>query len=396
MPRVLLILPTSSYRATDFLDAASSLGVEVSVAAEEALPLLDPDRFLQIDCQQPEEAARAIVELASRTPIDAIVPVDDSGVIIAALAGEALGLAHNQPLSARATRDKHLMRRLLDGAEVPQPRFALVDDQPSAAAERVGYPLVAKPLDRSGSYGVIRVASESELGEALERIRNLTEGGPVLLEQFLPGAEVAVEGMLWAGELEVLAIFDKPNPLDGPYFEETIYVTPSRHPEEVQQEIARVTQAAVTGIGLEHGPIHAELRLIEESQPKVIEVAARSVGGICGRSLSFGLLDTSLETVILRQALGQRRRLPSRQKASGVLMIPIPRPGRLVEVRGVEAVRELAGITEVEISAPVGTVLRPVPEADRYLGFVFARGEEPNDVEQSLRKAQTLLEVVLA
>ena len=392
MARVLLILPTSTYRATDFLDAARSLGVEVSVAAEEPLPLLDPDRFLSIDCQQPEAAARAIVELAARTPIDAIVPVDDSGVIIAALAGELLGLAHNRPEAARATRDKHRMRVLLAAAEVPQPRFALAGD---GASDLIGFPLVAKPLDRSGSFGVIKVEEEAELAAVIERIQSLAGEGPVLLEQFLSGPEVAVEGMLSEGDLEILAVFDKPLPLEGPYFEETIYVTPSRHSMEVRREISRVTQAAVRGIGLEHGPIHAELRLVNGHQPTVIEVAARSIGGICGRSLSFGLLDTSLETLILRQALGLGRRLPSRGRASGVLMIPIPQAGTLVEVKGVDQVGELPGVTAVEISAPIGAQLKPVPEADRYLGFVFARGSEPDEVEQVLRRAQAMLEVVL-
>ena len=392
MARVLLILPTSTYRATDFLDAATSLGVEVSVAAEEPLPLLDPDRFLAIDCQQPEAAALAIVELAGRTPIDAIVPVDDSGVIIAALAGEMLGLAHNRPDAARATRDKHRMRELLASAEVPQPRFALAGDD---ASDLIGFPLVAKPLDRSGSFGVIKVEEKVHLAAVIERIHSLAGEGPVLLEQFLSGPEVAVEGMLSEGDLEVLAVFDKPLPLEGPYFEETIYVTPSRHAEEVQREVARVTQAASRGIGLEHGPIHAELRLVAGLEPKLIEIAARSIGGICGRSLSFGLLDTPLETLILRQALGQHRRLPSRNRASGVLMIPIPGAGTLVEVKGVDQVKELPGVTEVEISAPIGAELRPVPEADRYLGFVFARASEPEEVERVLRRALTLLEVVL-
>jgi len=402
MARVLLIVPTSSYRIADFIDAAGALGVEVAVAAEEDLPLLAVDRFVKIDCSDPAAAAATVVDLASTTSIDAIVPVDDTGIVIAALAAESLGLAHNPPGAAAATRDKEVMRRALSRGEVPQPAFAAIarGEDPATAAAAVGFPLVVKPLSLSGSRGVIKVDSPDQLGDVIERVVKIAtsageEGGRVLLEQFVPGPEVAVEGIVWNGELEVLAIFDKPDHPDGPYFEETIYVTPSRLDQATRDEIARVTQAAVTAIGLQEGPIHAELR-VDGRKPSVIEVAGRSIGGICGRALSFGLLDTSLETLILRHALGRRHRgLHRTTGASGVMMLPISGPGTLTTIGGIEEARRVEGVDAIEMTTPIGGHLRPVPEADRYLGFIFATGSEPDDVVATLKKAHSLLDIVI-
>jgi biotin carboxylase len=403
VPRVLLILPTSSYRANDFLDAAESLGIEVAVAAEENLPLVGFDRFVKIDCSDPEAAAEAIVDLAQSTPVDAIVPVDDGGVIIAAIAAQRLGLPHNPPSAARATRDKAALRVALEKGEVPQPGFRLVenDGDARALAEELGYPVVVKPRSLSGSRGVIKVDTPDRLLLTLDRVRliNTSAGNaatePLILEAFLPGPEVAVEGMLWNGELEVLAVFDKPKPLDGPYFEETFYITPSRHHQGVLAEIERVTQQATRALSLNEGPIHAELR-ITEGRPHVIEVAGRSIGGICGRALSFGLLDTPLEALILRHALG--RRIPTLARkpvASGVLMLSIPRNGVLRSIVGLDEARNVPGIRSIEITAPVGTRLATVPEADRYLGFAFATGSSPESVELSLRTADALLQPII-
>lgn len=402
MARVLLVVPTSSYRVADFIDAADTLGVEVAVAAEEDLPLLAVDRFVKIDCSDPVAAAATLIDLAATTSIDAIVPVDDAGVVIAALASELLGLPHNPPEAAAATRNKEAMRLALSRGEVPQPSFAAVDtnQDPTPLAAVLGFPLVVKPLSLSGSRGVIKVDGPGQLPSVIERVRRIAAnageaGGRVLLEQFVPGPEVAVEGMVWSGVLEVLAIFDKPGHPDGPYFEETVYVTPSLLDRATQDEIARVTQSAISAIGLREGPIHAELR-VDELKPSVIEVAGRSIGGICGRVLSFGLLDTSLETLILRHALGRRHRgLHRTTEASGVMMLPIATHGTLASVAGLDEAGKVEGVDSIEITTPIGAYLQPVPEADRYLGFIFARGPEPDDVVATLHKAHGLLDIVI-
>ncbi|MEK6588865.1 MAG: ATP-grasp domain-containing protein, partial [Chloroflexota bacterium] len=216
----------------------------------------------------------------------------------------------------------------------------------------------------------------------------------ILVESFLPGVEVAVEGLLMGGELSVLAIFDKPDPLEGPFFEETIYVTPSRHPVAVQEEIIDTTQKAVTALGLTEGPVHAELR-VNEGGCCLLEVAPRSIGGYCSRALRFGA-GATLEELIIQHALGLplTSTLPA-TPASGVMMIPIPRAGILCEVQGIEQAQQVPGIDEIRMTIPVGQAVVPLPEGSQYLGFIFARAESPERAEAALRMAHARLNFVI-
>lgn len=396
MSRVLVVLPTESYRTADFVSAAEALGVELAIASEEEQPLRADDRFVAIDCSDPDRSADALAELAATTPVDAIVAADDAGVEIAARAAARIGLPHNPPESAAATLDKLDLRRRLAAAEIPQARFAPIragDDPAKVAADVVGYPAVLKPRNLQASRGVLRVDSPDQARAAAERIRGIV-GDPeavLVAEEFLPGPEVAVEGLVWDGELEILAIFDKPDPLDGPTFEETIYVTPTRLPSDTVDEVESLVDRGVAALGLTNGPVHAEIRL-GGGHPRLVEVAARSIGGLCGRSLRFGLMDTSLEVVILRQALGMRKPSLRRQPgAAGVMMLPIPGSGRLEGVSGRDEATSVPGITGLEITIPIGGQVVPLPEGDRYLGFLFARGDTPSEVEEALRTAHRAL-----
>jgi biotin carboxylase len=403
MPRVLVVIPNDSYRAADFVAAAEALSVEIAIASEERPPLRPDDRFVRIDCSSPEWSAQEIAALASRTPIDAVIAADDAGVEIASLASEAMGLTASSPSAAAATLDKAVTRRLLAVGEVPQPDFLLLgnDDDPRRAAAAFDGPVVIKPTMLSASRGVLRVDSPSEAAAVVTTVRAIVERAgrdhtaPLLLEHFIDGPEVSVEGIVWDGELEILAVFDKPLPMDGPAFQETIFITPSRMNQSVLTEVERVTAAAVSALGLTEGPVHAELR-IEDGRPMVIEVAGRTIGGLCGRALRFGLLGAPLETMVLRHALGMRKSSMHREPAaSGVLMIPIPKPGTLLEITGLDEVRSMAGVVSVEITAPLGTEVAPPPYGDRYLGFVFARADDPTTVERTLRAAMDAIEVTV-
>jgi biotin carboxylase len=400
MPRAVVILPSTTYRAADFIKAAESLGVDLVVVSEQPPPFDMGDRYLQIDCSDTEGAAAKITQLGDDVPLDGVVAADDSGVVIAATVGTSLGLAANDPDAALATRDKAEMRRRFDSSEVPQPRFEILhrDDDPHAAAERVGYPVVVKPVSRSASQGVLRANNWTELTGAIsriERIVGLDRTEPLLLEEYMPGTEVAVEGLIRDGGLTVLSIFDKPDTPTGPVFPETILVTPSRLPEKTLVECVRVAELAIQGLGLNHGPVHIELKAGED-QVRVLEVAARSIGGLCSRSLSFGLMDTSLETLILRNAMQMDKpELRREPHASGVLMIPIQKDGILAEVRGIEETRAIEGVTGIDLTIPAGTAVLPPPEGDRYLGFVFARGADPGGVEAALRKAAETVQPVI-
>lgn len=402
MTRIVVVLPTETYRAADFVEAASRLGVELSVASEEALPLIPPDRQVTIDCTDPEISAERIADLAASTPVDAIIAADDTGVEIAARASSLLGLSSSPVAAARATLDKERMRRLLHSAEVPQPRFEVVASLVEAqeAAGRLGFPVVTKPRTRSASVGVVRSDTPGELQVALEIAQHhqrASDGSDaVLIESFVQGSEISVEGMLWNGELEILAIFDKPDQPDGPTFAETIFVTPTELDEPTTAEVERVTTQAIAGIGLTDGPIHAELRLAS-GRPMVIEVAGRTIGGICGRSLSFGLMGDTLESLVIRQALGIRKRGFRRAEgATGVMMIPIPKRGALERIDGLERSRSVPGVTEIEITIPIGSEIVPVPDGDRYLGFIFARADTRDAVIDALHTAHDHLNLVIS
>ncbi len=403
MLRVLLLLPTSTYRAPDFVRAATRLGVEVVVGSDE-MPLLlegSSERALVVPLDEPEAAAELIVALDDRRGVDAVVAVDDRGVMVAATAGERLGFPHNPPDAVAATRDKAAMRRALGAAEVPQPAFVVTDgtDPSTALPDPADFPFpwVVKPVDRSGSQGVIRADDVDSARAAASRIRMVSDG-PLLVEQYVPGVEIAIEGLLRDGELTVLAVFDKPDPLVGPYFEETIYVTPSRLPPEALGRAEIVTARACAAIGLVEGPVHAELRLDldgDGDRVHVIEVAARSIGGLCARTLRFGA-GIALEELVLRHALGlSLDGLERESAASGVMMLPIPAAGTLREVGGQDAARVVPGVTGLEITIPRGRPVVPLPEGNRYLGFVFARGDTPDAVEGSLRAAHAALDVVI-
>ena len=399
---MLLIVPSVTYRAPDFMAAARELGAAVTVASERraAMSTAMGERALTLRLSDPQDAAETIVARARDTPFAAILGVDDQGVMTAALAAERLGLAHNPPAAVACTRDKAAMRRALAEAHVPQPCFALLAagaDVPTAA-RKIGLPCVVKPLSLSGSRGVIRAEDPDRARAAAERVRGIPAATgepadvPLLLESYLPGAEVAVEGLLSCGRLEVLAIFDKPDPLAGPYFEETLYVTPSRLHSAVLGEVERITAQAVRALGLREGPVHAELRVPDQGV-RVLELAARSIGGLCSRALRFGA-GVSLEQLILRHALGLGADDLARESvAAGVMMIPIPRAGTLVEVGGQAQARAVEGIDGLQITIPRGRPVVPLPEGDRYLGFLFARGLTAAAVERSLREAHARLRV---
>ena len=359
-------------------------------------------RALTVNCRNRDEAADRIVRLAARKPLDAVVAVDDEGVLVAALAAQRLGLAHNPPDAAARSRDKAAMRRALEDAGVPQPEFRMAgpDAEVAGLAAEVGFPCVLKPVSLSGSRGVIRADDPEAAVVAAKRVRAiLADAGedpeaPLLVERYIPGDEVAVEGLLRGGTLEPLAVFDKPDPLEGPYFEETIYVTPSRLPPETLDAIVRMTADAAAALGLVEGPIHAELRT-DAGRAWVLELAARSIGGLCSRSLRFGV-GVTLEEVILRHALGLPiDDLRRESAASGVMMIPIPRAGILQEVRGQDRARAVPGIAGLELTIGPGRHVMPLPEGDRYLGFLFARADGPDGVEHALRTAHGHLEIVI-
>lgn len=385
--RVVLVAATTGYQTRMFSDAANRAGIDLVLATDRCHILEDPwgDHAIAIKFDHPEEAAEAL-EAAGN--FDGIVAVGDRPAFVAATIAAKLGLKFHPPAAVAACRDKFAAREKFRDAGLPVPEFYRVPLSEPPASARF-YPCVLKPLGLSASRGVIRANNDREFTAAFRRIQTLLEHEQmndfIQVESFIEGRELALEGIVEGGSLEILALFDKPDPLDGPFFEETIYVTPSREPADVQNAIARATSEAIAALGLTDGPIHAEMR-VNERGVWMLEAAARPIGGLCAKAIP------GLEELILRQAAGEDARLPMAGGASGVMMIPIPREGVYNDVSGVRQAESVNGITEVIITAKQGHKIVPLPEGGSYLGFLFARAATPEAAELALRTAHEKLD----
>lgn len=411
MSSVLLLATTTGYQTRAFGEAAERLGVELVFATDRCHVLEDPwrDAALPVRFHDEDSSTMAILEAAANRPIDGVLAVGDRPTAIAARVAEALGLPGHKPDAVRIARSKHLTRETLRESGLPVPSFQAVPVAADPRSLQVAFPCVVKPVALSGSRGVIRANNEAELIAAVYRLRALLQAPDIrnertdlhdliVIEDFIAGAEFAVEGLLTKGALQVLAIFDKPDSLDGPFFEETIYVTPSLQPASVQAQIIEAVRAAVSAIGLHHGPIHAECR-VNARGVFVLEVAARPIGGLCARALRFekGAVPLlSLEELLLRHALGESTDDCQREAAaSGAMMIPIPRRGVFRGASGVDKARAVAGIVDLRITAKPDQVLVPLPEGASYLGFIFARAGDPATVDRALRAAHARLDFII-
>ena len=406
MPHILLLLPNATYRAEAFLKAARCLNLSVTIGCEQAqrwnkLPV---DRVLELDFQDLKASQERVTKLMETHSLDRIIGVEDTTTCIAASLASRVGLPHHSPKAASAARNKLEMRHLLQTSKIQIPHFLAfsINIDPHSIAHDIHYPCVIKPLILSASCGVIRADDPENFCQAFTRIKTLLiqlglaekDAGArsVLVEDFVPGPEVAVEGILTDGSMKVLAIFDKPDPLDGPFFEETIYITPSRLPSQIQDQIADTLQKAARALGLLEGPVHGELR-INTGGVWIIELAGRSIGGRCSQILQFGA-GMSLEELILRHSLHFEIPTFEREKqAGGVMMLPIKELGYFQALHGQAEARSTPGITLLEITAVVGDLLVPLPEGTRYLGFLLAKGSSPDNVERSLREAYAHLKL---
>ena len=403
--RVLLLVPPVTYRATDFVQAAQRLQLDIVIGSDGALPI-GSRPVVPIDPADPVGSVGRIRAVAGK--VDAVVAVDAAMLPLAArLAGE-LGLRHNTIEAIDAAACKAAQRRLWARAGVTQPSFQVIAADAEAyhcreAALSLGYPCIAKPVSLSGSRGVLRVDDQAGLMAARAEIRGILaetgadEDEPILLEEFVPGSEVSIDGLLTDGSLQVTAVFDKPDMSDGPTFEETLLVTPSRLPAPTFAMATGLAERAAQALGLRYGPIHAELRIDERSgqaRPVMLELAARSIGGLCSRALSF-LDGMSLEMMILLNALGHHVQISPPPGAAGVLMLPVERAGILESIDGREEALSVAGITGLSITIPIGAKVRPLPWGDRYLGFLFAEGSAAHTVEAALRTARAKLHTAI-
>jgi biotin carboxylase len=394
MKRVLLVAATTGYQVREFADAARALDVELVLATDRCHILENPwgDDAAPVRFKNPEPGIDA---LAARGPFDGILAVGDRPACVAAQAAEHFGNLRFHPAEAAlAAANKLLSRERFRAAGMLAPEFRRVPTAEAATAQ-VRFPCVLKPLDSSASRGVIRADNLEEFRAAAARILRMQDGD-ILVEDYIPGREFALEGLVTTGKLQTLTIFDKPDPLEGPFFEETIYLTPSREPADVQRRMQETAQAAVTALGLTDGPVHAEMR-VNHQGVWMLEAAARPIGGLCARVLRFGAPHFTLEQLLLRHALGEDVSSATLAPGShGVMMIPIPYAGIYRSVQGLEEARRVSGVEDVVITAKEGQEMFPLPEGSAYLGFLFVRAQSHNKVLDSLREAHRYLRFIFS
>ena len=389
--RVLLVAATTGYQTQMFSEAAERAGIELLLATDRCHVLEDPwgDRAIAIKFDHPENAADAIREsIGGDRRLDGIIAVGDRPAYVASVAAASLRLRFHPPQAVEASRNKFLARERFREAGLLQPEFYRIPTSSPPTGARF-YPCVLKPLGLSASRGVIRANDDREFIDAFHRIRAIIQheemNDAIQVERFIEGREFALEGVVTAGRLQAIALFDKPDPLDGPFFEETIYTTPSREPAEIQADILETTARAIEALGLTDGPIHAEMR-VNDAGVWILEVAARPIGGLCAKAIP------GLEELLLLHAAGGRIDPPDPILASGVMMIPIPHEGVYQAVKGVEQARDVPDITEVIVTAKQGQIMLPLPEGKSYLGFIFSNAATPADAEEALRKAHAQLQ----
>ena len=412
MKRVLLLATTTGYQTRMFADAAQRLGVELRYATDRCDQLDDPWRDGAIAVRFHEEwrSVDTVLKAVDRDPVHAIIAVGDRPTVMAAYLARLLGLPGHSPEAAAAARDKRLTRERLKTAGLPCPDFFAVPISTAAdtLVNRLMFPVVIKPTVLSASRGVIRADDPISFATAFDRLRRLLsspdvreqrdpESDIVQIETFVPGREYAIEALLDNGVMRTLAIFDKPDPLDGPFFEETIYVTPSRATTGLQQQIETTVAAAAAALGLHHGPIHAECR-VNGRGVFVLEVAARPIGGLCAKVLRFteegrtAAAPIGFEEFLLRHALGESMDAWQREAAAAaVMMLPIPRSGVYRGVDGVDDARAVPYVEEIVMTAKPDQQLLALPEGASYLGFIFARAAGPEQAERAVRDAHARL-----
>ena len=403
---LLLLSSKLGYQFRGFAEAARGLGADVVIGSDRCKSLDDPwrDGAVPLKFEKPEAASERLLEEMADRPVEGILALGDRPIEAAALTARALGIPYNSPEAVANCRSKLRQREVLRDAGLPVPEFVSfrLKENLAKVLPRVKFPCVVKPHRLFASTGVIRTNNEEEFAAAVHRVAELLASPEIkvmrepemdclLVEHYLPGGEVAVEGLLTAGQLRVLAVFDKPDPLEGPYFEETIYVTPSRLPALALASLRALLDKAVRSLGLTHGPLHAEFR-INEDGPWVIEIAPRPIGGLCSRALRFGPQKIYLEELLVRHALGlEGSDLPREPLASGVMMIPVPQSGILESVEGVEEARRVPCVEEIQITARLHDYIAAWPDGSSYLGFIFARAALPEEAEAALREAHAKL-----
>ena len=406
---VILIIPSASYRTGPFMNAIRKLDLKVLVISDKSQVFSGkyPDNLIIINFNHWKDKSVEISKWAKNNGLKAVIGVDEESIVLAANLSNFLNVDHNSIESVLLTKNKYLMRTELKKTGLCSPWFKIfsIYESSNKIINEISFPCVIKPTFLSGSRGVMRVNTKKELSEGIKTLNELLsldelrkragkQSDYIMIEEYIPGKEVAIEGIVSEGKLTMLAIFDKPELLEGPTFEETIIVTPSVLTKKIQYSLLETLQVVVKALGIVKGPVHAEAR-INRNGNYILECASRSIGGLCSKVLEFqgGI---SLEELILRSYLGRNiEKSKLIGNARGVMMMPTEKKGILKEIGGVKDALVVNGVTDLQITVKPGEKLQPLPKGDRYLGFIFAEGNNQEFVINALKNAWSKIEIVL-
>jgi biotin carboxylase len=399
---VLLVAPSGSYRIVPYLNAVQSLGINILVVSNSEHSLVpEVAAGITVDFSNLPQARKTILGAIAKLNILCVLATDDSCVTLCSQIAGVLKLPHNSTAASELTHRKDLARQALRKSGCNTPEFQVIKLDPSPEnLINIEYPVVVKPLSMSGSRGVIRANSDKELIEACRRIDSILENAKqtgyvrehLLVESYLDGAEFAIEGFMINGKFHLLTIFDKPEPLTGPFFEETYYITPSQLDKNEQRGLIDEIIKCCEAYGLTHGPLHAEAR-ITNNGVVLLELAARTIGGQCGQLIEFSLKQ-KLEELVIQGMCGQLPETPGSSEAAGVLMIPVTSSGILRRIEGLTAALQVKHIKDIEIHIREGYELVPLPEGSSYLGFIFAQAPDYTQTYEALKIAYRKLKFV--
>lgn len=403
MDRWVIVFVSSECRAAMGPLAAAKARHFKTLVAATSRPCVDDDlvdRFLRIPDRSSKEVAAYVERQCEGLLVSGVLASDDWDVVAAAMIADKLGLRFVGVETALAATNKFLMRQRLrnGGAVVPDFQCFAIGDNAGEIAKSLRFPVVIKPTYGQGSLGVIRADTVDEFEKAFQytsriivdldmRPSAVRDRSGILVEQYIPGEEYTVELLMHEGKPYSLAVFEKPDPLEGPYFEEGIYVTPIRRDEKIRSLLVEAAIRGSRALGIETGPCHCELRLSGEL-PYILEIAARPIGGFCSQVFA-DLMGFDLHDLVLQNAVGLPVMPPpiADGVALGVMMLPVPGRGNLARVSGVDRALDIDGIMSVKIHVEAGSRILPYPEQSCYIGTVLATGSSADEVVARLKSA---------
>ena len=392
MKKLLLVIPENSYKSNDFVFAAEKLGIDFMIITDSEQVSSKFSDTVIINKFDAELNKNNIKKLKDVTHV---LPVDHSALKFSGYLVDLLEVKGNKLESINLSMNKYESRKIFNSLLDIKANNEIIKniDDINIFINKNGTS-VLKPNYGTASKSVLKINNVEKNKEQIEKLMQDCFDQDLVIEEYIDGKEYALEGTIINSELKKIVIFDKPVEYKHPYFEESIYITPSELSSEAEKRVVSIVDKACKKIGLEDGPVHVEFK-INENQIFIIEINPRMIGGLCSRCLSFGLFKVSLEEIILHAFMNNElKNIELLNNYVGVLMIPTPKSGKFISINKKE-LENIQNISNVEITVPEGSDLLEPPYGDKYLGFAFSQGIDKKTVNESLLTAMNLANPII-